>query len=116
MPELPLPYKSEPFSPEGFERLYEPLRKDHAAAKVIADEIEANPKRVIEHAFTLSKEQQEHFDKASDQELKRQARVLIDELRTEEPGPVQLISSTWQERDRKDHHKLVPCHNIAPLP
>jgi hypothetical protein len=94
MPEIPLPHKSEPFSEDGFERLYERVRKDRAVARSIADEIEADPKRVLEHAFQLSREQQRLLDHASDHELRRQTEVLLTQLRADEPGPLKLVAAT----------------------
>jgi hypothetical protein len=87
---LPLPHGTARLSSAGFKKLYENVRADPALAKVIADEIEADPRGMLERVFRLTKAQQAAIGNASDAELRKRAHALLTELRSGEPKPLQF--------------------------
>jgi hypothetical protein len=88
MTTLPLPHQSVRLSTAGFKKLYESTSADPAAAKAIADHIEADPRGALEHVFKLTKAQREAIGNTSDAELRKRAHVLLAELRSEKPRRV----------------------------
>jgi hypothetical protein len=85
MSTLPLPHQSVRLSTVGFKKLYESTCADPAAARAIADEIEADPRGMLERVFKLTKAQREAIGNTSDAELRRRARALLTELRSASP-------------------------------
>lgn len=86
MPALPLPAQSVRLSSAGFDRLYRLVRDDPQLARVVAREIEEDPRSALHHAFRLTKNQKLAIDNTSDEELRRRASTLIATLRSDEPG------------------------------
>ena len=86
MPNLPLPTKTVRLSPAGFKQIYDALRRDPAAAKAFANEIESDPRGVLEHVFRLTKGQQTAIGNTSDAELKQRSAALVTALRSKNPG------------------------------
>ena len=87
---LPLPDQSVRLSRAGFKKLYENLRKDPDAAMRCAVEFEKDPKGVLERVFKLTKKQKEAFENTSDDKILHRARLLLTELRSEKPRPLQF--------------------------
>jgi len=87
MSTIPLQAGSEPFSTEGFARLYESVRgKDPSVRQAIAQAIVNDPRGSLQYAFTLSKEQKEDLAKVSDDTLRSQAQPIVDELLSDAPA------------------------------
>ena len=119
MPNIPLPAKSEPFSSEGFERLYEKVRRESLAVRAaIAKAISEDAKAVLEHAFRLSQTQQEALGKASKEYIQEQAGILIKELHSDNPGAVRIIPDTQAEPAAVPgpiRPKICSCSCIHPI-
>jgi hypothetical protein len=116
MPNVSLPDKSEPFSPDGFEKIYEQVRReDLSVRRTIAADIEKNPRRMLQHVFRLSSEQQALLDGVGDGELEKQARVLLEELRSRHPRALRLVPAN-SERDEElsGSHRLLSCSCLHP--
>ena len=75
------------YSTEGFKEIYEAVR-DPALRKLIADEIEASPKRAIEHVFKTTEKQKRAIDKKTDDELRKMALPLLKALRSNAPEEI----------------------------
>lgn len=90
MSTLPLPHQSVRLSAAGFKKLYESVCADPAAAKAIADEIEADPRGVLTRVFKLTKPQQAAIENTSDAELRRRGHALLAELRSATPKPLRF--------------------------
>lgn len=90
MSTLPLPLKPVSLSQAGFRKVYESFRTNRAAATMLADEIEADPRGTLERVFRLTKQQKERYEKASAKQLLERAKVLLEELRSETPRPLRL--------------------------
>jgi hypothetical protein len=86
----PLPNQSVRLSSVGFNKLYAEVRNDPAAAKVIADFIEADPRGALAHVFKLTKRQQAVIEKTADHELLKRAHPLLTALRSEAPGALRF--------------------------
>ncbi len=115
MSKLPLPDKSEPYSLEGFAKLYESVRGDPANAKLVADALDANPRNVLEEMFTLSSSQQAALNKASDQHLRHSARLIVEELRSKVPGGARIVLEFVDENhDSFAPPKILSCGCFIP--
>jgi hypothetical protein len=90
MTTLPLPEKSVRLSPTGFSKLYTIVRTNPDAAKTLADEIEADPRGVLERLFKLTKLQKRAIANTSDDVLRGRAKGLLGELRSEAPSAMQF--------------------------
>jgi hypothetical protein len=90
MATLPLPKQSVRLSKVGFNKLHQQVRGDPAAAKVIADLIEADPHAALTHVFKLTSRQQEIIGKTSKKDLLKRAAPLLAALREDEPGDVRF--------------------------
>lgn len=119
MSALPLPHKSVNLSPAGFKKLYESVRTNQVAATTMAEEIEANPRNVLEHLFKLTKKQQTAIDNTSDDDLRHRARVLLAELRSEAPNALQFLPVDPQEAHKgtgREYGWTCTCLFVAPAP
>ena len=85
-----LPNKSVRLSSIGFNKLYAEVRNDPAAAKLIADYIEADPRGALTHVFKLTKRQQELIEKTADHDLLKRAAPLLRALRSDAPGALRF--------------------------
>jgi hypothetical protein len=110
MSKLPLPNKSVPFSVAGFQKLYEQVRQDPGAAKIVADEIDANPRAVLEQLFILSSSQSEALTKVSDEHLRNKAKTLVNDLRSQTPGQLKVnIQSTGTDASVQPSEAAFSC-------
>lgn len=109
MPDLPLPAQSVRLSMAGFDRLYRLVRDDPKLAKVIAKEIEEDPRSALHHAFRLTKNQKLAIDNTSDEELRRRASVLIGALRSDEPGDLRFDPGPRRQPGGGGYGHIATC-------
>lgn len=109
LPTLPLPEHSARLSTAGFKKLYESVRHDPVAARQIADEIEADPRGVLECLFALTKPQKEAIGNTSDAELHRRAKVVVTALRSRAPTSLRFRPHGDKKPPGKDHILSCTC-------
>jgi hypothetical protein len=90
MAEIPWPKKAVPLTVGGFAKFYEAVSADPKVARAMADELEADGKRVFHHVFRLTKQQKPSIDNISDHDFRDRMAELIGELRSEAPRPMAL--------------------------
>jgi hypothetical protein len=109
MSELPLPAQSVRLSSAGFDRLYRLVRDDPQLARVIARQIEEDPRSALHHAFRLTKNQKLAIDNTSDEELRRRASALIRALRSDEPGDLRFDPGPRPKRGDDGYGQIKTC-------
>jgi hypothetical protein len=74
----------------GFRKLYDSVRANPVIATAIADEIQADPRGVLERLFKLTKKQKTAIEMTTDDELRLRAKALLAELRSKSPARLQF--------------------------
>ena len=92
-------------TPAGFRQVYEAVRRDPDAAKAFAEEIDSDPRAVLDHLFRLTKGQQAAIANTSDAELRRRAGSLLKQLRSKAPNAMRFDPNATKPAPH--HHKFT---------